>query len=167
VMRCALALSLLLLLTCIVSVACSSSAPTSGLSLPYRRHTRGISTPIIFDGRVVGVADGDTITVLDSSNQNHVIRLQGIDAPEKSQAFGTKSKQTLSQDVFDKVVTIEWSKRDGYRRIVGKVLLDGHDVCLEQVRAGMAWHYKYYQDEQTPEDRIPNATVAARNWWAN
>jgi endonuclease YncB( thermonuclease family) len=41
------------------------------------------------------------------------------------------------------VVTIEWSKHDRYRRIVGKVMLDGRDICLEQVRVGMAWHYKY------------------------
>jgi len=87
--------------------------------------------------------------VLDSSNQNHRIRLQGIDAPEKGQAFGTRSGQDLSQAIFDRVVTIEWSKHDRYRRIVGKVMLDGRDICLEQVRVGMAWHYKYYQDEQT------------------
>jgi endonuclease YncB( thermonuclease family) len=52
------------------------------------------------------------------------------------------------------VVTIEWSKHDRYGHIVGKVTLDGRDVCLvEQVRAGMAWHYKYYQNEQTLEDQ--------------
>jgi endonuclease YncB( thermonuclease family) len=93
-----------------VSVACSSSASPSDLSLPYRRHTRNIATPIIFEGRVVGVQDGDTITVLDSANANHRIRLVGIDAPEKGQAFGTRSGQNLSQAVFNKVVTIEWSK---------------------------------------------------------
>jgi len=108
---------------------------------------------------VVGVQDGDTITVLDSSNENHRIRLQGIDAPEKGQAFGSKSGQTLSQAVFDRVVTVEWSKHDRYGRIVGKVLLDGHDICVEQVSAGMAWHYKYYQDEQTLEDRKLYAEV--------
>jgi nucleotide-binding universal stress UspA family protein len=97
-------LSLPLLLTCIVSMACSWSVPTtSGLSLPYRRHTRNVSTPLIFDGRVVGVQDGDTITVLDSSNQNHRIRLQGIDAPEKGQAFGTRSGQNLSQAVSNEI----------------------------------------------------------------
>lgn len=147
-------LSLPLLLTCILSMACSSAAPApSGISLPYVRRTRNIATPILFQGRVVGVQDGDTITVLDSSNANHRIRLQGIDAPEKGQAFGTRSHQNLSQLTFDRVVTIEWSKHDRYRRIVGKVTLDGRDVCLEQVRAGMAWHYKYYQNEQTLDDQ--------------
>jgi len=146
-------LSLSLILACVLFAGCSSVATPSGLSLPYRRHTRNITTPIIFEGRVVGVQDGDTITVLDSSNANHRIRLLGIDAPEKGQAFGTQSKQNLSEAVFNKVVTIEWSKHDRYSRIVGKVLLNGRDVCLDQVTAGMAWHYKYYQDDQTPEDR--------------
>jgi endonuclease YncB( thermonuclease family) len=148
-------LSLPLILTCILSMACSSAAP-SGISLAYVRHARNIATPILFQGRVVGVQDGDTITVLDSSNQNHRIRLQRIDAPEKAQAFGTRSGQHLSQAVFDRVVTIEWSKHDRYGRIVGKVTLDGRDICLEQVRDGMAWHYKYYkyyQDEQTLGDQ--------------
>jgi endonuclease YncB( thermonuclease family) len=146
-------------------LACSSTTPaTSGLSLPYIRHTRSVATPLIFDGRVVGVDDGDTITVLDSSNQNHRIRIQGIDAPEKRQPFGTQSKQQLSQKVFDKLVVIQWSKHDRYGRIVGKVILNGRDVCLDQIKAGMAWHYKDYQDEQTPEDRqlYSDAEDAAR-----
>lgn len=158
-------LSLPILLACILSVACSSSTTTpSGISLPYRRHTRNVVTPITFEGRVVGVQDGDTITVLDSSNANHRIRLQGIDAPENGQAFGSRSGENLSQLVFSKVVTIEWSKHDRYGRIVGKVVFGSQDVCLEQIRAGMAWHYKYYQEEQTPEDRqlYADAEIAAR-----
>ena len=113
---------------------------------------------------MVGVQDGDTITVLDSSNANHRIRLLGIDAPEKDQAFGTKSGQNLSQSVFNKVVRIEWSKHDRFGRIVGKVMLSSQDVSLEQIRAGMAWHYKYYQADQTLDDRqlYADAESAAR-----
>ena len=125
------ALSLLVLFACILSIACSSSKPpTSGISLPYRRHTRNIATPSVFEGRVVGVEDGDTITVLDSANGNHRIRLQGIDAPEKGQGFGTTSGHNLSQVIFNKVVRIEWSKHDRYGRIVAKVTLGSQDVCL-------------------------------------
>ena len=158
-------LSLPLLLMCILSMACSSTAPSpSRTSLPYVRRARNIATPILFEGRVVGVQDGDTIEVVDSYNANHRIRLQGIDAPEKGQAYGTRSKENLSQAVFDQVVTVEWFKHDRYGRIVGKVMLDGQDVCLDQVRAGMAWHYKYYQNEQTPEDQrlYANAEDSAR-----
>ena len=104
-------------------------------------------------GRVVRVTDGDTIVILDSANAQHKIRLTGIDAPERKQAFGTKSKEHLSDEVAGKFVVVDYSKRDYYKRILGKVLLNGEDMNLEQVRAGLAWHYKKYQKEQSPEDR--------------
>ncbi len=65
-------------------------------------------------GKVVGVSDGDTLTVLDASNQERRIRLAGIDAPEKSQAFGSRSKQHLSDLVFGKTVVVDWNKTDKY-----------------------------------------------------
>ena len=74
-------------------------------------------------GRVVRVTDGDTIVVLDSGNAQHKIRLTGIDAPERKQAFGTKSKEHLSDSVAGKLVVVEYDKRDRYQRIIGKVLL--------------------------------------------
>lgn len=104
-------------------------------------------------GKVVGVGDGDTVTVLDEQNKQHKIRLQGIDAPEKAQAFGQKSKQSLNQLVHSKQVVVEFDKKDKYDRIVGKVLLNGTDVCLEQIKLGMAWHYKQYASEQPKDDR--------------
>lgn len=61
-------------------------------------------------GRVVGVADGDTVTVLDGMNEQHKIRLMGIDAPEKKQAFGSRSKQALSALVFNREVSVEYRK---------------------------------------------------------
>lgn len=107
----------------------------------------------ILTGKVVRVADGDTVTVLDSSNTPHKIRLMGIDAPERKQAYGQRSKQSLSEMVAGKTVSVDWNKRDRYKRIVGKILLDGRDVNLEQVKRGMAWHYKAYEREQDVEDR--------------
>lgn len=104
-------------------------------------------------GRVVKVADGDTITVLDGQRQQHVIRLAGIDAPEKSQPFGQKSKAHLSQAVFGQTVTVTFDKRDRYGRIVGQVRVLGEDANLRQLQAGWAWHYKQYQSEQTPDQR--------------
>ena len=88
---------------------------------------------------VVSVSDGDTITVLDDNKQRHVIRLMGIDAPEKAQAFGQKAKQSLSDLVFDKDVSVTWFKRDRYGRTVGQVRIGDTDVCLEQIKRGMAW----------------------------
>ena len=110
-------------------------------------------------GKVVSVADGDTIKVLDATNTQHKIRLQGIDAPEKTQPFGQKSKQSLSQLVYNKQVTVEYQKKDKYGRILGKVILNGTDVCLEQIKLGMAWHYKQYESEQNKEDRETYAQV--------
>ena len=107
-----------------------------------------------YQGKVIGVSDGDTITVLDSSKTQHKVRLAGIDAPEKAQAFGNRSKQSLSDMVYMKDVTIETNKIDRYGREIGKVIHNGADVCLEQVRRGMAWWYRDYRFEQTPEDRV-------------
>lgn len=105
-------------------------------------------------GRVVRVSDGDTVTLLDGLHQEHRIRLSGIDAPEKSQAFGQLSKAALSALVFGMEVRAECGKRDRYRRELCKILVNGLDVNLEQVRSGMAWWYRHYQKEQSPEDRI-------------
>ena len=112
---------------------------------------------LVIEGKVVRVSDGDTITVLDADNKQHRIRFQGIDAPESKQAFGQASKENLSKMVFGKQVTVVWDKVDKYRRTVGKVLLDGRDINIEQVKAGFAWHYKKYADEQPAEDRVTYA----------
>jgi len=108
-------------------------------------------------GKVVAISDGDTVTVLDSSNTQRKIRLMGIDAPEKKQAFGNRSKESLSDLLFGKQVAVEYFKQDRYGRIVGKIMVDGTDANLEQVRAGLAWHYKQYEKEQTIDDRVAYA----------
>lgn len=114
------------------------------------------------EGRVVGVSDGDTITVLDQDRRKFKIRLGGIDAPEKKQAFGERSKQHLSRLVFNKEARIEWNKRDKYGRTIGKVWVapDSCSNCaktvdanLAQLRAGMAWWYRQYAKEQSVEDQ--------------
>lgn len=110
-------------------------------------------------GTVVAVSDGDTITVLTPAKKQHKIRLLGIDAPESKQAFGTRSKQSLSDMVFKREVVIEYKTQDLYKRYLGKVLVDGKDANLEQVKAGMAWLYKQYQRDQRPEDRKLYAEV--------
>lgn len=113
-------------------------------------------------GEVVGLADGDTVTVLDSSHRQHKVRLMGIDAPEKAQPFGTRSKQALSAAVFRQTVTVEWRKLDRYGRIIGRVMVKGRDANLAQVEAGLAWHYVAYASEQAPEDRSAYAAAEAR-----
>jgi endonuclease YncB( thermonuclease family) len=108
----------------------------------------------VIHGRVVGISDGDTIKVLDVAKQLHTVRLMGIDAPEKAQPFGQRSKQSLSELIFQKKVTVTWEKKDKYGRTVGKILTEaGDDICLEQINRGMAWHYKQYAQEQSLQDR--------------
>ncbi|MDA8257731.1 MAG: thermonuclease family protein [Betaproteobacteria bacterium] len=116
-------------------------------------------------GRVIGVSDGDTISVLDDQRQVYKIRLAGIDAPEKAQPFGQRSKAGLSSTVFNREVEVVGNKRDRYGRIVAKVLVaasecaaadcpKSRDVGLLQVQAGLAWWYRAYAREQMPEDRV-------------
>jgi endonuclease YncB( thermonuclease family) len=94
------------------------------------------------------------------------VRLAGIDAPEKGQPFGQRSEEGLSRVTFGKAVRVDWSKRDRYGRVVGQVWVAAPDArcqgagCpktldagLAQVTAGLAWHYKKYAHEQSPEDR--------------
>lgn len=104
-------------------------------------------------GRVVGIADGDTLTLLDADKVQHVVRLDGIDAPERAQPFGNVSKRHLSDLAFGREAVAECHKVDRWGRRVCRVLVDGLDVCLEQVRAGLAWHFKRYAREQQEEHR--------------
>ena len=99
-------------------------------------------------GKVIHVQDGDSITVLDDTRTQHKIRLSGIDAPERRQAFGNVSKESLAEQVAGQSVAVEWDKVDRYGRKVGKVLLAGLDCNLVQIKRGLAWHYKQYQREQ-------------------
>lgn len=145
--------------------------PAGGAAAAAQLSTAALTKEIV--GKVVSVADGDTVTVLDATNVQHRIRLTGIDAPESSQAFGTRSRQHLADLVFGKQVTVQYEKNDRYGRTLGKVIAEGRDVCLEQLRAGLAWHYKYYENEQPPADRQTyaqaevEARAAKRGLWAD
>ena len=93
-------------------------------------------------GRVVAVADGDTITVLVAGNRQVKVRLAEIDTPEKKQPWGRKAKKTTSDLVFGRQVQVEVLKKDRYRRSVGRVFVDGKNVGRELVAGGNAWVYR-------------------------
>jgi endonuclease YncB( thermonuclease family) len=116
-------------------------------------------------GRVVNVTDGDTVTVLGAGRQTTKVRLMGIDAPERKQAFGTKAKEALAERVAGQDVTVIWKKRDRYGRIIGKIMMGSRDIDLEMVETGMAWHYANFAKEQEPADRTKyaGAEYAARS----
>ncbi len=120
-----------------------------------------------FTGKVVGVSDGDTITVM-HNGKGERIRLHGIDCPEKRQAFGKRAKQLTSNLVFGKTVTVQVVDRDRYGRTVGVVLLpDGRSLNHELVRAGFAWMYRRYTNDQSLSDLEEEARVARRGLWAD
>jgi len=104
-------------------------------------------------GRIVSIADGDLVTLLDAQHQQHKIRLMGIDAPESYQAFGQKSKSNLAAMVLNREVHAECSKTGTYHLQVCKILVNGVDANLEQVKAGMAWWYRDSAREQSQKDR--------------
>jgi endonuclease YncB( thermonuclease family) len=106
-------------------------------------------------GKVVNVKDGDSIVLTMEAGQQAQVRLEGIDAPEYGQAFGDASRQHLISLVLGKQVNLECAGQDRYGRWACKVLLpNGEDVDLDQIEAGMAWHYKQYQKLQSATDRL-------------
>lgn len=126
-----------------------------------------------FDGRVVGVIDGDTLQVVDASRRQHTIRLAGVAAPLRTQAFGQTSRSSLSALVFNREVSIvgDHQARDGHS--VARVLAADpncnvpacpkfHDVGLMQIGAGMAWWYPADADRLSPAER-ENYTAAEFN----
>lgn len=100
-----------------------------------------------------------TLTVLTAEHQQVKVRLARIDAPEKTQAFGTQSRQALAEMAFQKSVQVNWQKLDRYGRIVGVVYVGNKDLGLELVRLGFAWHYKQYEKEQRIKERASYAAA--------
>jgi endonuclease YncB( thermonuclease family) len=120
-----------------------------------------------FSGKVVGVADGDTLTVLTASKKQHKIRLAEIDAPEKHQPFGSKSKQSLSDLCFGKEAEVTPFVKDRYKRIVAPVKCAGVDANAEQVNRGMAWVYRRYAKDHDLYVLEHGAKAGKRGLWAD
>lgn len=112
------------------------------------------ATAVEWSGTVVGTADGDTLTLLDDGKTVHRIRLDGIDAPERSQAWGQRARQSLVGLAHGRRAVADCAKTDRYGRAVCRVTVDGIDVGLEQIRRGLAWHYVKYAHEQSSADRV-------------
>lgn len=118
-------------------------------------------------GRVVGVKDGDTISVM-HDGRAETIRIASIDTPEKSRAFGSTAKQFTSALVFDRDVVVRPQTRDRYGRTVAALTLpDGRDLGEELVRAGLAWLYRKYSSDPTLVRLESEACAARRGLWAD
>lgn len=125
-------------------------------------------------GRVVSIADGDTLTVLDTANTQHKIRLAEIDAPEighgankPGQPFGQRSRQSLAELCFQKPATVLVVDTDRYGRTVGRVTCAGQDANAEQIRRGLAWVYLKYARDQSLYEIEAEARAARRGLWAD
>ena len=106
-----------------------------------------------FMGFVTEITDGDTIKILDSEKVLHKIRIAGIDAPERTQPFGSKSTASMGRLAFNKDAVADCPKTDRYGRLVCKVTVNGVDVGLQQIKDGMAWWFRRYAKEQSPQDQ--------------
>ncbi len=118
-----------------------------------------------FAGKCVGVTDGDTITVLHNAVETR-IRLQGIDCPEGGEPFSAKAKKFTSAFVFGKEVTVRTAGRDRYGRTVGTVLVDGKDLALALVQAGLAKHTPRYSSDQKLAEAERIAKAAELGIWS-
>lgn len=122
-------------------------------------------------GRVIRVADGDTVTLLTPEKQEIRIRFQGIDAPEREQDFGAQSRKNLNSFVYGKKIRVKVDKTDKHGRVVGRVWLpQGKGAMLDveeaQLRAGMAWHYEYFNHEKKLANAQKEAQRAKRGIWS-
>ena len=111
------------------------------------------------------ITDGDTITVLKGETEVK-IRLESIDAPERKQPYGTKSKNVLGKLVHEKVVDIYETSKDRYGRTLAFIKVDGKDVCLEMVKQGFAWNYVKYSKSDELAKAEKEAREAKRGLWA-
>ena len=131
----------------------------------WRYHT--MSTPTqAFSCKVIAITDGDTFSCL-SENQKKTIRLYGIDAPEKKQAYGQAARQYLSRQIFGKTVSVTSFGEDAYGRILGRVRMGDHEVNHKMVVAGYAWVYRQYSDDAGLIGAEETARAAKAGLWAD
>jgi len=117
---------------------------------------------------VVGVHDGDSITVLSDSKVQTKIRLTGIDAPELGQPFGKKAKQVLSDKCFNKNVIVQSLGTDRYGRTLAWVYtLDHECINVYMIKMGCAWHYKQFSNDMTLDIAEADARKAQLNIWSD
>jgi len=106
------------------------------------------------EGNISRVVDADTIVIESEKGVKYKVRLLGIDAPEIKQVYGKEATKYLSNLILGKALVIIGSNKDSYKRLLGKLVLDGYDINLNLVKNGMAWHYKRYQGSQDKKDQF-------------
>lgn len=127
------------LLLCLLFISATLVAVSAS-----RNHTNYSDPAKVITGKVIRVADGDTLTILNAENKQIKIRLYGIDAPEKAQDFGNKSREKLAILVAGKDIAVTVLDIDRYGRSVGRINIEGREVAEEMLKAGMVWVYTSY-----------------------
>lgn len=117
-------------------------------------------------GKVVKIADGDTLTMLVTGNRQIKIRLAEIDTPESHQPYGQKAKQALAGLVFSKTITADVQTTDRYGRSVARVYAGTLDVNAELVRSGSAWVYRKYAKDRSLYELEAQAREDKKGLWA-
>ena len=117
-------------------------------------------------GKVVSIADGDTLTLLVAGREQVKIRLAEIDTPEKGQPYGNKARQALAALAFQKDAHVVWSEKDRYGRVIGRVYIDDLDVNAEMVHLGHAWVYREYSEDEFLLALEKEARAAGSGLWA-
>lgn len=128
------------------------------------------SAPLLaesLEARVINVSDGDTLTLLDANNKQVKVRLQEIDAPEHQQAYGQKSKKSLSDLCYKKSAQAVVNGKDKYRRLLVRLYCNGVDVNAEQVKRGMAWAFLKYLTDPNIADLEKEAKSKKIGLWAD
>jgi len=117
-------------------------------------------------GQVVAITDGDTIKLLTPAMQQIKVRLADIDAPERGQPYGKKARQVLSEKIHQRQVEVEDLGTERYRRMIGRIFLDGRNINAEMVRDGAAWVYRKYSDDPQLLELERQAREQGRGLWA-
>ena len=130
-----------------------------------------LSGPLLaaeYTGKVVGISDGDTLTLLvpDGASFKQIkVRLGEIDTPESKQPYGTRARQTLSDLAYNQQARVVVQDTDRYGRTVGRVYVGSVDVNAEMVKQGAAWAYRQYLKDQSLLALEAEAKAAKRGLW--
>lgn len=125
-----------------------------------------LAEPQSLAGKVVAITDGDTVKILVDEKQV-VIRLEGIDAPERKQPFGTKSREHLAELCHEKEARVVVTGKDRYQRTLGTVYVGELNCNEEMVKNGLAWHYKRFSKDAELAKIEVEAREAKRGLWVD
>lgn len=147
---------------CLIAVFSFSNV----FSTSARGLTNSSSDDDTVEGKVTRIIDGDSILVTDSKDIEYEVQLEGIDAPEAKQEFGKESTEALSKMLKDKSVKLTWKSKDNFDRLLAQVYDGEKHINTEMLKAGMAWHFKKYNKDESLAKVESEAKEAKKGLWA-